>query len=290
LIELLASSPTLFTGVAALLGLLVGSFLNVVVYRLPLMMEREWKSECRALLEVGGDDTDDTETFSLVRPRSRCPHCGHQISALENVPILSYALLRGKCSVCKSPISLRYPFVELLSAVAATFVAMHFGFGLAGALGLVLTWALIALAAIDIDTQLLPDSITQPLLWLGILANYHHVFVSLEDAVLGAIGGYLILWAVFWGFKLATGKEGMGYGDFKLLALLGAWMGWQVLPAIIVLSSVVGACFGIGLMIFAAHDRSKPLPFGPYLATAGWIVLLWGGEIMQRYLHGGSPL
>jgi len=287
--DLLATSPTFFVIATALLGLLIGSFLNVVIHRLPVMTDREWKSECAALLETPLDDVA-AEPFNLVTPRSRCPACGHAISAMENIPLLSYAVLGGKCRGCKAPISLRYPFVELLSGVCAAAVALHFGFGPATALALLLTWSLIVLAAIDIDTQLLYDSITLPMLWLGLIANYFEVFVSLHDAVLGAAFGYLALWLVFWGFKLATGKEGMGYGDFKLLAMLGAWMGWQVLPLIIILSSVVGALIGIGLMVFASHDRSKPIPFGPYLAIAGWIALLWGNVIMTRYLYGPGAL
>ncbi len=289
MIELLETSPAIFTTVTVALGLMVGSFLNVVIYRLPLMLEREWKSECALLL---GTETDDAsrKTFNLMTPRSRCPHCDHAISALENIPILSYLFLRGRCRHCNASISIRYPLIELLSGTAALIIAVRFGFGTAAACGLALSWCLISLAAIDIDTQLLPDAITLPLLWLGIFANYFNVFVSLEDAVLGAIFGYLTLWAVFWIFKIATGKDGMGYGDFKLLALLGAWLGWQVLPIIIVLSSVVGACFGIGLIVFSSHDKSKPIPFGPYLAVAGWIALLWGDELTRQYLYSSSPL
>jgi leader peptidase (prepilin peptidase) / N-methyltransferase len=289
LIELLQTSPTFVALAAGLLGLVAGSFLNVVIHRLPLMMEREWKSECAMLLDTPAAEAP-SEKFNLMVPRSRCPACGHGITALENIPILSYLVLGGECGECKTPISLRYPLVELLSGIAAVVVVTHFGFGPAAACALVLSWCLIALAAIDIDTQLLPDTITLPLLWAGLFANYFGIFVSLEDAVLGAISGYLALWAVFWMFKLATGKDGMGYGDFKLLALLGAWLGWQILPVIIVLSSVVGACVGIALMIFSSHDRSTPIPFGPYLAVAGWITLLWGTEIASRYLYGSSAL
>lgn len=253
------------------------------------MTQREWKSDCASLLETDLDDAS-SEPFNLVTPRSRCPDCGHAISAAENIPLLSYALLGGKCRGCKKPISLRYPLIELLSGVTAAAVVIHYGFSAATVFALVLTWSLIALAAIDFDTQWLFDSITLPMLWLGLIANYFGVFVSLEEAVLGAVFGYLALWSVYWGFKLATGKEGMGYGDFKLLAMLGAWLGWKVLPVIIVLSSVVGACIGIGLMVFASHDRSKPIPFGPFLAIAGWIALLWGDVIMTRYLYGPGAL
>lgn len=289
MIDLLATSSTFLVICTTLLGLLIGSFLNVVIHRLPVMTEREWKSDCAALLETGLGDAP-AEPFNLVTPRSRCPHCAHAITASENIPLLSYAILGGKCRGCKKPISLRYPFIELLSGVTAAAVAVHYGFSAATVFALVLTWSLIALAAIDFDTQWLFDSITLPMLWLGLIANYFGIFVSLEEAVLGAVFGYLALWSVYWGFKLATGKEGMGYGDFKLLAMLGAWLGWKVLPVIIVLSSVVGACIGIGLMVFASHDRSKPIPFGPYLAIAGWIALLWGDDIMARYLTGPGGL
>ncbi len=287
MIDLLATSSTFLVICTTLLGLLIGSFLNVVIHRLPVMTEREWKSDCAALLETELGDAP-AEPFNLVTPRSRCPHCSHAITASENIPLLSYAILGGKCRGCKKPISLRYPFIELLSGVTAAAVVVHYGFSAATVFALILTWSLIALAAIDFDTQWLFDSITLPMLWLGLIANYFGIFVSLEEAVLGAVFGYLALWSVYWGFKLATGKEGMGYGDFKLLAMLGAWLGWKVLPVIIVLSSVVGACIGIGLMVFAAHDRSKPIPFGPYLAIAGWIALLWGDDIMARYLTGSS--
>ena len=289
MIELLATSPTFLIIYTTLLGLLVGSFLNVVIHRLPVMTEREWRSDCAALLETE-PGAAPPEPFNLVTPRSRCPDCSHAISALENIPLVSYVLLGGKCRGCKKPISLRYPGVELLSGVTAAAVAIHFGFSWATLFALALTWSLIALAIIDFDTQYLFDSITLPLLWLGLIANYFDVFVTLDEAVLGAVFGYLALWSVYWGFKLATGKEGMGYGDFKLLAMLGAWLGWKILPVIIVLSSVVGACIGIGLMVFAAHDRSKPIPFGPYLAIAGWIALLWGNDIMARYLYGPGGL
>lgn len=289
MIELLQSSPTVFIATAGILGLMVGSFLNVVIHRLPLMMEREWRSECAMLLDRNLPE-ESQETFNLMTPRSRCPNCDHQISAFENIPVLSYVALRGRCSGCQAPISIRYPFIELASGTAAVAVAIHFGFSAAALCAFVFSWALISLAVIDFDTQLLPDSITLPMLWAGIVVNYFDVFVTLEEAVLGAVFGYLSLWAVFWMFKLATGKDGMGYGDFKLLALLGAWLGWKILPIVIVLSSIVGACVGIGLMLLLSHDKSKPIPFGPYLAVAGWITLLWGGEITAQYLHGTSQL
>ncbi len=289
MIELLQSSPTLFIVSAGIVGLMVGSFLNVVIHRLPLMMEREWRSECAMLLDQSLPEPPP-EAFNLMTPRSRCPNCDHQISALENVPILSYVMLRGKCSGCHTRISIRYPLIELISGAVAVVVASHFGFSPAAICAVALSWALISLAMIDFDTQLLPDSITLPMLWAGIVVNYFNVFVTLEEAVLGAVFGYVSLWVVFWGFKFATGKDGMGYGDFKLLALLGAWLGWQILPIVIIVSSIVGACVGIGLMLFLSHDKSKPIPFGPYLAIAGWIALLWGDEITAQYLNGASQL
>jgi leader peptidase (prepilin peptidase)/N-methyltransferase len=288
-IELLQTSPVIFASTAGIFGLLIGSFLNVVIHRLPLIMEREWLSECASLL--GNEEPNELpEPFNLATPQSRCPSCQRRIGALENIPIISYIVLGRKCRGCKKPISARYPLVEFTSGLVAVVVAVKFGFGAAfcGALGL--SWSLVVLAAIDIDTQLLPDSITLPLLWAGIVANYFGLFVSLEEAVLGAIFGYLTLWSIFWIFKLATGKDGMGDGDFKLLAVLGAWLGWQVLPVVVVLSSVVGAAFGISMILFSSHDKSMPIPFGPYLAVAGWIALLWGDEITNQYLFGSSGL
>lgn len=268
--------------VAGLLGLCVGSFLNVVIHRLPKMMEQEWQAQCA---ELRGEPQSETAPLSLARPRSRCPHCGHGITAMENIPLISYLLiLKGKCSGCGQRISPRYPLVELLTGLLSAYVAWHFGPTLQAAAALLLIWALIALAVIDLDTQLLPDSITLPLLWLGLLVNLGSGFVDLASAVLGAMTGYLALWSVYWLFKLATGKEGMGYGDFKLLAALGAWLGWQMLPAIILLSSVVGAIVGIALIVAARHGRNVPIPFGPYLAAAGAIALFWGDTLTQRYL------
>jgi leader peptidase (prepilin peptidase)/N-methyltransferase len=268
--------------IAGLLGLCVGSFLNVVIHRLPKMMEQEWQAQCA---ELRGEPQSETAPLSLARPRSRCPHCGHGITAMENIPLISYLLiLRGKCSGCGQRISPRYPLVELLTGLLSAYVAWHFGPTLQAASALLLIWALIALAVIDLDTQLLPDSITLPLLWLGLLVNLGGGFVDLASAVLGAMTGYLALWSVYWLFKLATGKEGMGYGDFKLLAALGAWLGWQMLPAIILLSSVVGAIVGIALIVAARHGRNVPIPFGPYLAAAGAIALFWGDTLTQRYL------
>lgn len=268
---------------AGLLGLCVGSFLNVVIHRLPKMMEQEWHAQCA---ELRGEMASTVEEpLSLAKPRSRCPACGHQITAIENIPLISYLfILRGKCSGCHTRISPRYPIIEAVTGLLSAYVAWHFGPTLQAAGGLVLVWALIALAAIDLDTQLLPDSITLPLLWLGLAMNLWGAYVDLPSAVVGAMLGYLALWGVFWLFKLATGKEGMGYGDFKLLAALGAWLGWQMLPAIILLSSVVGAVVGITLIVATRHGRNVPIPFGPYLAAAGGITLFWGESITRSYL------
>lgn len=267
--------------ISGVLGLCVGSFLNVVIHRLPKIMEQEWHGQCA---ELRGEQAPATEKLSLSSPRSRCPKCGHKISALENIPVLSYLLLRGKCAGCSTPISPRYPIIEIFTALASAYAAWHFGPTIQTVGALLLIWSLIALTAIDFDTQLLPDSITLPLLWLGLAFNITNTYTDISTAVIGAMVGYLSLWLVFWGFKLATGKEGMGYGDFKLLAALGAWLGWQMLPAIILLSSVVGAVVGISLILFARHGRNIPIPFGPYLAAAGCIALFWGQAITQSYL------
>lgn len=267
---------------AGLLGLCVGSFLNVVIHRLPKMMEHDWQAQCA---ELRGEAALHEETISLAKPRSRCPSCGHQISALENIPLLSYLLiLKGRCSGCGTRISLRYPIVEALTGLLSAYAAWHFGPTWQTVGALLLLWALIALSGIDLDTQLLPDSITLPLLWIGLAFNLLATYCDLPSAVIGAMAGYLALWSVFWLFKLATGKEGMGYGDFKLLAALGAWLGWQMLPAIILLSSIVGAAVGITLIFAARHARNIPIPFGPYLAAAGAISLFWGQQITGAYL------
>ncbi len=282
---LLKSNPAAFIAVAVLAGLIVGSFLNVVIYRTPVILTRRWRQECLDISGQPGAAAVTEETFSLIAPRSRCPHCGHAISALENIPVVSYVWLRGKCSACRKPISLRYPAIETLSAVLTGVTAWHFGFGTAGFAAIVLTWVLIGLAFIDIDHQLLPDIMVLPFLWLGLTLNLFDVFTSLPAAVIGAMAGYLSLWVVFHLFKLLTGKDGMGYGDFKLFALFGAWLGWQSLPLIILLSSLTGAVIGIGLIVLRGRDRAQPLPFGPYLAIAGWIALLWGHDIMAHYLQ-----
>lgn len=278
--------PESMGGLAAIVGLLglcIGSFLNVVIHRLPKMMEQEWQAQCAELR--GETPPPASEALTLSTPRSRCPACGHQISALENIPLISYLLiLKGKCASCGAGISPRYPIVEAATALLSAYTAWHFGPTLAMVGALLLVWSLIALAAIDLDTQLLPDSITLPLLWLGIAFNLAGAFVDLPTSIIGAMAGYLALWTVYWLFKLTTGKEGMGYGDFKLLAALGAWLGWQMLPAIILLSSVVGAIVGISLIVAARHGRNVPIPFGPYLAAAGVIALFWGPQLTNRYL------
>lgn len=281
-LQLLQDSPALFISLFGLLGLLVGSFLNVAIYRLPKMMEREWREQ---YAELSGQETTQQPPYNLRLPRSACPHCGHQISAVENIPVISYLLLRGKCKKCRAPISPRYPIVEAISGLLCTFAAWHFGFSAAAVGAVFFIWALIALTFIDFDTQLLPDDITFPLLWLGLLFNMYDTFTSLNQAVMGAIVGYLALWSVYWLFKLVTGKEGMGYGDFKLLAAIGAWLGWQALPLVIMLSSIVGAVVGITLIVVARHGRNIPIPFGPYLAGGGLIALFWGTQLTHAYLQ-----
>ncbi|MGH8807501.1 MAG: prepilin peptidase [Noviherbaspirillum sp.] len=270
--------PTIFAGV---LGLLIGSFLNVVIHRLPKMMQRESDNY---VAHESGKPLPHEDRYNLMVPRSACPKCGHQITALENIPVLSYLVLGGKCSQCKTPISVRYPIVELLTGALSALLVWRFGSGWAGLATLVFAWLLIAMTFIDADTQLLPDDLTLPLLWAGLLVNLNATFVPLPEAVIGAAAGYLSLWSVYWLFKLVTGKEGMGYGDFKLLAALGAWLGWKMLPVIILLSSLVGAIVGIALIVFARHGRHNPIPFGPYLAAAGVIALLYGTPLMQAYL------
>ena len=282
LFDLLQSSPPLFIGVCTILGLLVGSFLNVVIYRLPKMMELGWQQQCT---ELRGEEPAHSEPYNLLVPRSACPHCRHAISAWENIPVVSYLILRGKCRGCNAAISPRYPVVEAISGILCGFAAWHFGFGLATMGAILLIWALLALTAIDFDTQLLPDDITMPLIWTGLLFNLYGAFTTLSGALLGAIFGYLALWSVYWLFKLITGKEGMGYGDFKLLAALGAWLGWQLLPLIIILSSLVGAVVGITLIVAVKHGRDIPIPFGPYLAGGGLIALFWGKTLTQNYLQ-----
>jgi leader peptidase (prepilin peptidase)/N-methyltransferase len=268
--------------VALLFGLAFGSFLNVVIHRLPRMMEREWQAQCA---ELAGQDVATDAPYNLMVPRSRCPKCGQGIGILDNIPILSYLLLKGRCRGCATPISARYPVVEALTGLLFAAAAWKFGGGAASIVACIFVAAMVALTFIDLDTQLLPDDITLPLLWCGLLGNLFGLFTDLGSAVVGAMAGYLALWTVFWCFKLATGKEGMGYGDFKLLAAIGAWLGWQALPAVILLSSCVGAVVGITLIVAARHRRDTPIPFGPYLAAAGVIALFWGKTINQYYLQ-----
>jgi leader peptidase (prepilin peptidase) / N-methyltransferase len=289
MLEVFRVQPELFVVLATVVGLLVGSFLNVVIHRCPKMMEREWAEQCADLAHPEGaaqaSPAKPQATYNLIVPRSACPKCGHKISALENIPVVSYLFLRGKCRGCGTPIGARYPAVELLTGVVTGFLAWKFGFGAAAVGAIVFAWGLIALAFIDFDTTYLPDKITLPLLWLGLLLNTAEVFTDLKSAVLGAVFGYLALWSVYWLFKLLTKKEGMGYGDFKLLAAIGAWAGWKMLLPTILISSVVGAVVGIGLMIAARLGRNVPMPFGPYLAMAGFIALVWGPQLVEAYLQ-----
>ena len=277
------SLPWLYFSLVFLFSLMIGSFLNVVIHRLPIMLEREWQAEYLGYFNPAAQPQQE-ERYNLMMPRSACPHCGHAITAMENIPLLSWLWLKGRCRECQAPISARYPLVELLTALLSLVVAATFapGWGLLAAL--LLTWVLVALTFIDLDKMLLPDQLTLPLLWGGLLFNLTGGFAPLADAVIGAMAGYLVLWSLYWAFKLLTGKEGMGYGDFKLLAALGAWLGWQALPIVLLLSSLVGAFIGIGLILLRNHHQNKPIPFGPYLAIAGWIALLWGDTITRWYL------
>jgi leader peptidase (prepilin peptidase)/N-methyltransferase len=281
--DFFTSSPLAFTLAILVLGLLIGSFLNVLIYRLPIMMERDWRAQARDMLALPAEEK--TEAFNLFLPHSRCPHCARQIRAWENLPVISYLFLGGKCSACKAPISKRYPLIELACGLLSAFIAWHFGFGWQAGAVLVLSWGLLAMSVIDMDHQLLPDSLVLPLLWLGLIVNTFGLFTNLHDALWGAVLGYMSLWSVFWIFKLLTGKEGMGQGDFKLLALFGAWGGWQIVPLTILVSSAVGAVLGLIILRLRNAETSTPIPFGPYLAIAGWIALLWGGQITDSYLQ-----
>lgn len=279
--SLLQQNQTLFVGISVIFGLMIGSFLNVVIYRLPKMMEQEWHHNC---LELQGKEIPETAKFTLAKPRSVCPNCGHQIKAYENIPVLSYLFLKGRCSACKTSISIRYPLVEVLTASLLGLVSWKFGYSYSMLFAAIFTFALITLTFIDFDTQLLPDDITLPLLWLGLLFNLNYGFTDLKSAVIGAIAGYLVLWSVFWLFKLLRGKEGMGYGDFKLLAAIGAWFGWQLLPAVILLSSTLGALIGIALIVLTKRNKNVPMPFGPYLAIGGIAALFYGQQLANFYL------
>ena len=292
IVDLLRESPSFLIIICTVLGLLVGSFLNVVIYRLPIMLQRDWREQCCEFLEIkdpgqSAEDAVEFTTFNLAKPDSHCPNCNHRIKPWENIPVLSYLMLGGKCSSCKTKISLRYPSIEFINGMLSGLIAFTFGPTLLTLTLLLFTWSLVVMTMIDYDHQLLPDDITIPLLWLGLFVNAIDLGlgVSIYDAVIGAIAGYLSLWSFYWLFKLLTGKEGMGYGDFKLLAALGAWMGWQSLLPIIILSSLVGAVFGIGLIVFAGRDRAKPMPFGPYLAGAGFIMLVWGPQLSDFYIN-----
>ncbi len=275
--------PTVAVVTAAIVGLCVGSFANVVIHRLPKMLERAWAAECA---ELQGAASEPAPHYNLVVPRSACPSCGHRITALENIPVASWLALRGKCSACRAPIAARYPLVEVLGALVAAGAIWHFGPNWQGVAACLFLWTLLALTFIDFDTQLLPDDLTLPLLWGGLVANLHGLFVPLAEAVWGAIAGYGVLWTVYWLFRIIRGKEGMGQGDFKLLAALGAWLGWKMLPLIVLLSSVVGASIGIALVVIKGRDHNVPLAFGPFLAIAGAIAMFWGPTIVRTYLPG----
>ena len=288
--ELIANSPATFIAVVFVFALLVGSFLNVVIYRLPVMMERAWRTEAAEILAEPSDDLPEGR-FDLVAPRSRCPQCGVQITALQNIPVVSYLMLGGKCAGCQARIPVRYPVVEAFTALLSAVVAWRFGFGAEALAGIVMTWALVAISIIDIDHQIIPDSLVLPLLWLGLILSLFHpqagsqaLFIDPKTSIVGAVAGYLILWSVYQLFRIITGKEGMGYGDFKLLAAFGAWLGWQMLPLIVLVSAVVGAVVGIAMIVLRGHDRNVPIPFGPYLAAAGWIAMLFGADILDAYL------
>ena len=289
MLELLAESPLVFVAVAFAFALLFGSFINVVIYRLPIMMELEWRAQCGELEQTVAPELPQGP-FNLVVPRSRCPSCGAQITAWQNIPVLSYLMLGGRCANCKNEISARYPAVEFVTALLVAVVAWRFGATWQGVMGIVLTLFLVPITMIDFDRCLIPDSIVYPLLWIGLAMSLWHpqagadvLFIPTRDAIIGAIAGYLSLWSFYWLFKLATGKEGMGYGDFKLLAALGAWLGYQSLFTIIIMSAVVGAVFGVLLIVFRGRDHQVPMPFGPFLAGAGWITMLWGEFIKPLF-------
>jgi len=281
IIDFFLQNTEIFYTFVTLVGLSVGSFLNVVIYRFPLMLENDWKSQCRELLEL---EEKSQETITLSKPASTCPQCGHKIRAWENIPVISYLLLKGKCSECQSSISLQYPLIELLTGCLSLAVAIKFGVSWQTLFALILTWSLVSMSVIDIHKQILPDDITLPILWLGLLISIYSIFTDPVSSIIGAAAGYMILWCVYQLFKLLTGKEGMGFGDFKLLALFGAWFGWELLPLVIILSSATGAIIGILMIVVKKHEKSTPIPFGPYLAIAGWISMMWGTQIMHWYL------
>ena len=289
--ELFTESPATFIAVVFALALVIGSFLNVVIYRLPIMMQLDWREQCEELMKEPAPEVPEGR-FNLIVPRSRCPSCGAAISAWQNIPVLSYLLLGAQCANCRTSISVRYPLVEIMTAMLAGLCAWHFGLGWEALAAIGLTFALVPISLIDADHQLIPDAIVYPLLWAGLLLSLANpvvgadtLFIAPGDAIIGALAGYLSLWSVYWLFKLITGKEGMGYGDFKLLAALGAWLGWQALPTIILMSAIVGAVIGVGMIVFRGRDRQVPIPYGPYLAAAGWITMLWGETIKNTYLY-----
>jgi len=284
LLQLQQQAPVTAYCIYLFFGLSIGSFLNVVVHRLPIMLKQEWQSEARLLLDVQVPGKQESKRYNLVTPRSACPACGQPISAIHNIPLISYLLLKGRCASCQARIALRYPLLELVTGVATVTVISVLGPTMQGMLACLLTYSLIALSQIDFETKLLPDDITLPILWLGLIANIYDTFTDLQSAVIGTVLGYLALWTVYQGFRIITGKEGMGFGDFKLLALLGAWLGWQALTFIILMSSIIGALVGITLILLG-RDRNDAIPFGPYLAGAGWISLLWGDILLSRYLQ-----
>ncbi len=283
LLETLQNSPAILISIVFVIGVLIGSFLNLVIYRLPIMMQRQWRQECQSFLELPLTDAD--QRFNLALPASHCPHCKKPIKAYDNIPLISFCLLAGKCRHCQSAISMRYPLIELFTGLCSALIAWRFGFSVAMWFALLLTWCLIAQSFIDIDHKLLADSISLPMLWLGLLLSVFSIYTNSHDSIIGAIGGYLSLWGVYQLFKLATGKDGMGYGDFKLLAMLGAWLGWQYLPLIILLSSVVGAVIAVSMVVSKKCELNQAIPFGPYLAAAGWLALIWGAELNQLYLN-----
>ena len=290
MMEFFDTAPWALSLLTGLLGLVIGSFLNVVIHRLPIMLERDWRRECQMFLGLETESPASTEPFNLAVPGSQCPYCSKPISALENIPVLSYLWLKGRCSGCHASIPLRYPAIELLTALLSFAVAYRFGATVQMVAALGLTWCLVALSGIDIDRQLLPDVITLPVLWLGLLLSVFGLFTDSTASILGAVAGYMALWLIYQTFKRLTGKEGMGYGDFKLLALLGAWLGWSALPLIVILSSVVGAVSGILMMLLLRHDHRMPIPFGPYLAAAGWLAMLWGEDLNALYLGWIAPV
>ena len=292
MLELISESAPVFIAVVFMFALLIGSFLNVIIHRLPIMMEREWRDQVAELQKTPSEKELIEGRFDLTMPRSCCPSCGKLITALQNIPVISYLFLKGRCANCKTSISARYPLVELFTASLAAITAWHFGADIEALMAIALAVTLIAIAMIDADTQLIPDSIVLPLMWVGLSMSLFHplsgagtLFISPSDAIIGALAGYLSLWSVFWLFKLITGKDGIGYGDFKLLAALGAWLGWQQLPIVIMMSAVVGIAINVTLIVFQGKDRSVPIPFGPYIAAAGWITMLWGETIRNTYIN-----